>query len=205
MAASLPAPIRTAIEGLLRHALGQSPNAQKQLGQLIGRPLDVHCLAPPVAVRLTANLQGIGLEAVEGPSAPARVQFSNPDLLRTLVTAEPPLAALHAQGDVELASDWQRLLTELDLDWEALLALGVGDIGAHQLGRGLRAGWRWLRQHRERTDFILREYLHEETAPLVTGAAAETFFSTVDAVQLQTDRLEARLAALREALEPAQP
>ena len=50
------------------------------------------------------------------------------------------------QGDVELAQDFQRILAEMDLDFEELLSHYVGDVAAHEVGRGLRAFRRWRQQ-----------------------------------------------------------
>lgn len=108
-----------------------------------------------------------------------------------------PAGALKIQGDLATAQALQRLLDELNLDWEALLADKVGEVAARQIGRGVRQGVAWLRQAGEALRADIPAWLQDERR--LVPAPEEVEVLTRDSMSLASDvdRLAARIARLR--------
>jgi len=101
------------------------------------------------------------------------------------------------QGDAEIASQFQSLLSELNLDWESALASIMGDIPAHFLGQKIRQGASWGKQTQQSLTANIEEHLHVESRLLPNRIELQAHFSEIDNLRLSTERLEARLAKLR--------
>lgn len=108
--------------------------------------------------------------------------------------------AVSLSGDTDLASDIQRLILDLDIDWEDRLAPLIGDVPARQLRKHSRRAGEQLGRGADRIQETLNEFLHEESGWLPDRDEIEQFADNIDDVRLRIDRLEARVAALRNRL-----
>lgn len=104
-------------------------------------------------------------------------------------------------GDVELATRFQRVLEKLDVDWEEHLSRLSGDIVAHQLGNAVRGLFSWGQRSSEHLGDDLADYLQEEQEVLPVGWEVNEFIDSVDALRSDVDRLEARVKRLLRMLE----
>ncbi|MBM4228884.1 MAG: hypothetical protein FJ164_14265 [Gammaproteobacteria bacterium] len=107
-----------------------------------------------------------------------------------------PAGALKIQGDLATAQAVQRLLDELNLDWEALLAERVGEVAARQIGRGVRQGFAWLRGGAESLRADLPAWLQDESRLVPAAEEVETFTRDGMSLASDVDRLAARIARL---------
>ncbi len=105
---------------------------------------------------------------------------------------------LEVNGDVELGRYFQRVLANLDIDWEEQASRVIGDVAARKLGNLLRDARGWGRQSRQTLAADLAEYLQEESRMLVARARVEAFLEAVDVLRADADRLDARLCRLQE-------
>lgn len=103
---------------------------------------------------------------------------------------------LMIEGDVELAQDFQRILAELDIDFEELLSHYVGDVAAHQLGRGFRRFRQWAGDAVESLRLDTREYLVEELRVLAPDWRVAAFVDRTDELRADVERLEQRVQRL---------
>lgn len=108
-----------------------------------------------------------------------------------------PAGALKIQGDLATAQAVQRLLDELNLDWEALLAERVGEVAARQIGRGVRRGVTWLRQTAEALQADIPAWLQDERRLVPAADEVETLSREGMSLASDVDRLAARIARLR--------
>jgi ubiquinone biosynthesis accessory factor UbiJ len=112
-------------------------------------------------------------------------------------TQAAPAGKLQIQGDLATAQTVQRLLDDLAIDWEALLATQVGDLAAHQLGRGIRRGLTWWREARAAWVEDIPAYLQTERQWVPTLDEVEAFTRDGMALGSAVDRLAARVARLQ--------
>ncbi|MSR14772.1 MAG: hypothetical protein EXR86_09480 [Gammaproteobacteria bacterium] len=107
-----------------------------------------------------------------------------------------PAGKLKIQGDLATAQLVQSLLDDLAIDWEELLAQALGDVAAHQLGRGIRHGLRWFSEARRAWTEDLAAYLLDEKRLVPTSL--EVTHLTREGMNLVSDieRLAARVERL---------
>lgn len=103
---------------------------------------------------------------------------------------------IRLSGDVELGQRVKQLFDELDIDWEGHLARFTGDVVAYQIGSFFRQGLAL----KERVDSSMRhnvtEYLQEELRVFPSCEEVNDFFSDIDELSLQTERLAAHVNQL---------
>ena len=99
-------------------------------------------------------------------------------------------------GDTHVASVFHNVLSEVEIDWEELLAARIGDTMASQIGFGARKVKGFMRTMRENVQLDTRDYLQDNLQVAVTQAEVDEFVQQVDTLRADVDRLEARLKRL---------
>ena len=100
------------------------------------------------------------------------------------------------EGDVELAQDFQKLIRELDIDLEELLSHFVGDVAAHQIGRGARMFRNRIREAAQSLRLDIKEYLVEEIRVLAPDWRVTGYINRVDTLRADVERMEQRVDRL---------
>ena len=129
------------------------------------------------------------------------------------VSARERLGTLHPaaaliNGNIRISGDTapllalRKILADLDIDWEQPLADSFGDVAAHQIGTGLRAGHRWLNATRQNLHRQFEEFLVEESNLVPHPCQADDFYQQIDDVKARSERLEAKLRRLQARLTP---
>ena len=190
-----------ALETLVNRALSLDPASLQRLAALDSHVYLIHCSSPQLSVYLIPGQDGIRLCGVYQHEANTTLTGSAREFGK-LVTAKDPASAL-INGELELHGDshalieLQKILKQLDIDWEAPLADWFGDVVGHQLGRGIRSGLRFARQAATSLKRQLEEYLVEESELLAPRWQVDKFFSEVDQLAMRTERLQARLNKIK--------
>lgn len=108
---------------------------------------------------------------------------------------------LQIEGDAEFAQQVTDLFDQVSIDWEEHTASLIGDVPAYQLSKFAGRVRDWLKKTGESTAQDINDYLHEEAAWFPVRAELQEFFSQIDNLRMDTDRLEARLNHLKSRLE----
>ena len=122
-----------------------------------------------------------------------------------LAAAADPAAAL-INGDIELTGDsaplmeLQRIIADLELDWEAPLVDTLGDVVGHQVAEVLRGLFTWGRQASSSFIRQLEEFIHEEARLAPPREEVEDFYRDLETLNQRVDRLEARVRRLTGAM-----
>lgn len=170
-----------------------------RLGDLQGKALALEVREPAVTVYVLPTEGGLRLRTQHDCAPDARVRGSLPALLalaRTGRTGPERDDGIEIAGDLELAQRFQRVLREIDVDWEEQLASVVGDIAAHRIGNAVRAARGWLRAAGDSLGRDAAEYLQEEQRALPHPQEVAQFLRDVDELRADVDRLEQRLRLL---------
>ena len=101
------------------------------------------------------------------------------------------------EGDAELAQDLQKIIHQLDIDFEELLARYVGDIAAHEIGRGARMLRVWARDAAKSIRQDIQEYMVEESRILAPEWRVAEFNEQADTLRADVERLDQRIQRLR--------
>jgi len=100
---------------------------------------------------------------------------------------------IEISGNPSIAQKFQRVLTELDIDWEEQLSHLTGDILAFRINQALNKSRNWFKESVESLSLSGREYLQEEAHHLPTKPEFELFQHSVTDLRHDVDRLEALL------------
>jgi ubiquinone biosynthesis protein UbiJ len=192
------------IENLLNRSLPRSPRARELCRALAGRRVAVEVRG---FTRLIVESTGESLRITRDPQAAADAELSGGPLSLLALAGREPEAVLQRgdvriTGDAELAQRFQELLALLKPDAEEELALAIGDVPAHQVGRLARAATGWTRRAAGTLTSNAAEYFGHERRDLVSRPEGEQFLKGVDTLREDVDRLEARLDALARSKAP---
>jgi ubiquinone biosynthesis protein UbiJ len=189
------AAIETAINGALRY----DPGSRHALSKLAGQVLAVEFTQPRLVCFLELQAEGVRVTGHFEGEETTRLRGSPLALLALLRSDRVNLAGsgVEVSGSTGLLTRVQRVIHDLDIDWEQALAEIGGDVAGHQSANALRAAADWMNGRRETFERLVGEYLSEELNTTPARAELEHFYREVDELRLATDRLEARLNALR--------
>ncbi|MDE2137416.1 MAG: hypothetical protein KGJ68_08265 [Gammaproteobacteria bacterium] len=193
------------LANLLNRGLPRSGRARELAAELAGRSF-VLDMAGLGRVRVASD--GTTLSVSAGGEAADATLCAGPLGFLALAVDDPQAVlrrgAAAISGDAEIAERFRELLTLLRPDPEEELALLVGDVPAHQLGRLVRAAGEWSRRAADTLSRSGADYLAHERADLVPRREGEPFLRGVDALREDVDRLEARIALIaRRRVHPA--
>lgn len=124
-------------------------------------------------------------------------------LLSTGLTGHTNTSDIQLSGNLQTAQAFEKLLDNLDIDWEEMLSQYTGDAIAFQIGKTVRSLRRWARQSANAFADDLRDYLQIETRQLPLPDEVDTFNRSVDDMRASVERFELRVKRLQDRLEDA--
>ena len=108
-------------------------------------------------------------------------------------TADLRAENITIHGDILTAELIQKLLFNLNIDWEEELSKYTGDVIAHQAILLIKRLKAYNKDTSSSLLAMLTEYLQEEAKLLPTHFETDEFMQAVDQLRMQVDRLEARV------------
>ena len=191
------------LEASGNYLLQFDPEAKRKLSSLEGKVIRLDILVVDMELFFIPNREGIQIKSTwSGPvditlsgTPLAFAQFGlkqqgvdNQMFIDKRVTIE---------GDAELAQEFQRLIRELDIDLEELTSRYVGDIAAHQIGRGARKFQAWTKDAVQSLRLNIRDYMVEESRLLAPSWRVDEFIDRADDLRADVERLEQRIKRIR--------
>jgi len=162
---------------------------------------------------ITINIEGFHQSVSLFPSADGFLLLSNFDGESDSIISGTPVALIKLgiagdakellfsdeikiTGDVGLANQFNQLLSQLDIDWEEILAQNIGDIAAHKLSNVLKNINHWATRSAHSFSMDSAEYIQEEARLSPSNAELGQFVNSVDELRESADRLAARVQLL---------
>ncbi len=185
-------------EKMLNAALRYDPATRIGLAQLEGKILALQITAPALnffvmpmddELRLMGNWEGDVDTRITG-SLLALAQLSQTE------SHNLKDSGVTVMGDLSLLADLQRLMKNLDIDWEEMLSQFTGDIIGHQTAQMIRGKFGWAKDRATSAQRLTGEFLTEELKLLPGKPELEDFYSQVDDLRLAVDRAAARVEAI---------
>ncbi len=200
----LPHPLVAAIEVAFNRAISFDDNARNQFIAMSGKVIALHLSGLELVIYLAPSLDGVQLLAEYAAEADTTIQGTPLALLATAVNktkAGVISGDVVISGDLELGQKFQRILENVDIDFEEPLSQVVGDVVAHQMGSVARDGLSWFDNTLNTFALDSVEYFSEESKDIVTNYELEVFNQKVDVLRNDCDRLELRIENLLQRLE----
>ncbi|MCP4187997.1 MAG: hypothetical protein GY763_10400 [Gammaproteobacteria bacterium] len=99
-------------------------------------------------------------------------------------------------GDVSVAQQMQKVLSEIDIDWEEILSQYTGDLAAFQITQRVRKSGKWLQQSFQSLMQNKSDFLHRGANLTAAPLELEQFQQQVAKLENDADQCEARIRQL---------
>lgn len=195
-----PSILCATLEVGLNRYLRLDEDALAECAKLDGRAMELRVTGPEWSffiefysggVRVMPEHEGeADVSVAAAPAVLARLAF------KTLQGDSGLPAGLRVQGDPELLTRFNALLSRIGFDPQELLAPIVGAAAAQRVTQGLGGLLGWTRKTAGTLALDTAEYLREETRDLARREDVEEWMDAVERLREGTDRLEARLSRL---------
>ena len=107
--------------------------------------------------------------------------------------AELEPGELEINGDPIVGQRFAKVLAELDVDWQGLLAEHLGDTPAVLISAGFEHAKTFARESQSQIKLHLNKLLLEDLELVASEATVNQFMDDVDTIRADTDRLQARI------------
>lgn len=188
------------IEKLINDVLVRDPDLQRDISTMAGKVMAIEFSGPDLSVYILPGTGKLELQTDYAGETDVRIKGTPLALLKmaqqkgkqpTTFTGDVVIS-----GDLALGQHLQQMIARLELDWEELLSLKVGDVAAHQIGNGVRAFNRWAQDSQQNLEQTLAEYLRIEARLTPSRYEIESFMNAVEDLRSDVDRLEQRINRL---------
>lgn len=185
-------------EKMINTALHYDPATRLGLARLQGKILAVQISAPAINLFVMPMDDELRLMGNWDGDVDTRISGSLIALAQLAQTQVHNLkdSGVTVMGDLALLADYQRLLKNLDIDWEDMLSQFTGDIIGHQTAQLVRAKFGWVKDRATSAQRLTKEFLTEELKTLPSKPELEDFYHQVDDLRLAVDRAAARVEAI---------
>ncbi len=192
-----PTPLLRLLDGALNRVLALDSAAASTLAGLEGRKIALQLKPWPAPMQIAVIS---GRLVASDAAAPDLSVSASPGALLALAAErggfELPAGRIDISGDADLARRVQKLVSQLDPDWDRPFARFFGEVAGHQIAKGLRGALAWSRATAKAMVQNSAEYLREESRDLVAPGEMADFVDDVDRTRDDVERLEARIERL---------
>jgi len=198
---SIDSALCASIERSLNAVLKHDPALLSALSKFDGKRI---CIQSDdwLIVVVTICPAGLQLSLQDDSECDTTIFGSISELLSVALASDKADALMNGDVDISgssaLVLDIAKIMQQMDIDWEALIAPLTGGLVAHQIGKGLRSVFKWGQDSRQTLATSSKEYLEDEIQLLVPKPLAQHFTSQVSELRLATDRTEARLEHIKQ-------
>jgi len=200
----LPVIITAALENAFNRYIELDPEGKQRLAKLNGKVIAIDIVGLDMTLTIIPGSESVHIMSHYDGEVDTRLRGAPFSLLRMSLgdRSEQQLFSgdVEITGDTETGQQFNRILHELDIDWEEHLSRLTGDVIAHQLGYGLRSLKNWATKAEDSLLKDTAEYLEEEAELVTTPYEIENFNTQIDRLRNDVDRLSARISRLHDKL-----
>jgi ubiquinone biosynthesis protein UbiJ len=182
-------------EKIINAALAYDPASRIALAELEPQVLAIHITSPDIKVFVLPSAEGIELHGHYEGEVTTQLQGTLPALLSLIKSDRLNLKDSGVQlfGSTSFLAELQKILKNLDIDWEEILSQVFGDIIGHQGAELIRSKLSWTKDRVTNIQRLTSEFLTEELRVLPSKPELTFFNAQVDELKLGADRVEARI------------
>lgn len=198
MTAFLKSMLLAGIEPLINQALRLDPAASALLAPLVGKTLAISLTDVKLECSVVFSEESITLISAFEPTADTTLTAPLLSLIRFARDPDLSLKPLNIRisGDIQTLKPLLQLLQEVEPDWEEALAARIGDSAASQLGYWSRQVMQWSAISRKRVTDQAKYFLDQGNHRYMTHAELSEFFDEIDDLNIDSERLELKVARL---------
>ena len=185
-------------EKIIQRALAYDPGSRLALAQLAPQVLEVNITAPELKIFVVPGEDGITLLGQYEGDITTQLKGTLVALTSLIKSDRLNLkdTGVELIGSTGFISELQKILKNIDIDWEEILTQFFGDIIGHQGAEIIRSKLSWTKDRVSNVQRLTSEFLTEELRILPSAPELNFFNSQVDELKLGADRIEARVEQL---------
>ena len=201
--ATLIQAVLASAETAINKAMSFDPATQVKLKALEPKVLAIHFDKPSFSVFVRFN-KGIQLlsrydaepeAALTGPMSAFANLARNKDKQAALMQSD-----IQIQGSSQLALSLADVMSQLDVDFEAMVAEVTGPVAAHIIGNKMRSLGSWLKSSGQKAKQDSVEFIRDELQLAPHKLEGESRFADIQKIKMDTERLEARFNRLAQTI-----
>ena len=192
-------------EAALNRALKLDPDALAALAELAGKVLAFEFINTGLVLYIFPfpDTDGVRLDVNHEGEADVNIRGTPVNMLAYLLSnsgsGEGFTGRLEVSGDDGLAQRFQKVVKDIDLDWEEHLSHWFGDTLAHKLGKVVRSSVRFAKDTRRTLELDVSEYLRYEKDVLPELNEVNEYITAIDVLRDDVERLKLRIEKLSRA------
>ena len=198
---------QTALDGaeaLVDTALAHDPTSASALAVLEGQVLLIESTLPPITIAVEPTSSGVKLHDRWDDEASVSVTGTLVAMAGVALNAKESVSfsgtGIRVSGNLDTLNQLNKIMGNLDIDWEAALAEIIGDIPAHLLAQSIRSSAVFTADTVKRASTGLVEVAQEEFNLTPSKNEFETIAPQIRKLSSDVDRLAARLKRLQQTL-----
>lgn len=201
---NIPVAITAVLENAFNRYIELDPDGHQSLARLAGKVIAIDISGLDLSLTIIPGTDSVHIMSYYDGEVDTRLKGAPFSLLRMSLGghSEQPLFSgdVEITGDTETGQQFNRILNELDIDWEEHLSHITGDVIAHQLGSGIRKFINWSKKAEDSLLKDTTEYLEEESQLVTKPYEVNDFNQQVDELRNNVERLAARINRLHDKL-----
>ena len=203
---------RTALEGaetLINAALTKDPASKQALTKLEGQVLLVESTLPPLTIAIEPTATGIQLHDNWDGNVAVTINGTLIAMAAIAVNAKESISfsgtGVNVSGNLDTLHQLNKIMGDVDIDWEGALAEIIGDIPAHLVAKGIRNSAVIRKDIVTRASSGLVEVAQEEFNLTPSKNEFEAMIPDIRQLSADADRLAARVRQLYQKITPSDP
>ncbi|MDA8878397.1 hypothetical protein N9I23_02135 [Porticoccaceae bacterium] len=203
---------RTALEGaetLINAALTKDPASKQALTKLEGQVFLVESTLPPLTVAIEPTATGIQLHDNWDGNVTVTINGTLIAMAAIAVNAKESISfsgtGVNVSGNLDTLHQLNKIMEDVDIDWEGALAEIIGDVPAHLIAKTVRNSVVIRQDIVTRASTGLVEVAQEEFNLTPSKNEFETIIPDIRQLSADADRLAARVKRLYHKITPSDP
>lgn len=196
--------ILSSLAKTINAALNLDPESKQRVAKLNSKTIMIELLPLHLAFQCHFNENGVNLLTDEIVTADTTIRGTPLQMLGVMMAKENRhrffAEDIVIEGDAEFAQQVVDLFDHMQIDWEEYLSQLTGDVPAYHAARVFRKFSHWLSHSEKSMREDITEYVHEEVKWLPSREALNDFFTEIDIIRMDVDRIEARIKNLAKTL-----
>lgn len=181
------------------------PESGQRLQKMQGRAISIELLPFHFTFQCLFNEDGVTIDSDDTLMTDTQIHGTPLQMAGVMIAKNDRhrffAEDLVMEGNAEFGQQVIDLFDELQIDWEEHFSRVVGDVPAYHIGRFIRGVSSWLSSTEQSFTQDINEYVHEEAELFPANEALKDFFSDIDTLRMDVDRIAARINKLKTSLE----
>jgi ubiquinone biosynthesis accessory factor UbiJ len=185
------------IEKLINKALSLDEETLYALGQLNDKAIAFEFINTNLTVFLFPSESGLTIHTSYEAKPDVLIKGSPTNFMMMMASSKQATAGLPTDmqviGDIGLAQGFQKIMQNIEIDFEEPLSKWVGDTMAYQIGKFARSTSRFAANTARTLAVDLSEYLRFEIEMLPDDLLVEEYCNEIDLLREDVDRFAQRV------------